>query len=199
MATVPAGPVSRPRRRFLRFSVRGLIVIVMGAGLGWVVRSARIQREAVQAITRAGGWVKYEWEWTVGNAGRGLPTNDGPGGKPWAPQWLVDLIGVDFFSHATNASLGEKGTDALLVQVGRLRRLQRLNVNQPPAQSLVYEAGRPSRLQRLSVGTSSVSDAGLAHLKGLACLSTLTLLRTQVTDAGVKELRQALPNLRIIQ
>jgi hypothetical protein len=172
---------------------------VMGAGLGWVVRSARIQREAVQAITRAGGWVKYEWEWTVGNAGRGLPTNDVPGGKPWAPQWLVDLIGVDFFSHATNASLGEKGTDALLVQVGRLRRLQRLNVNQPPAQSLVYEAGRPSRLQRLSVGTSSVSDAGLAHLKGLAALSILTLLRTQVTDAGVKELRQALPNLRIIQ
>jgi hypothetical protein len=194
-----AGPVSRSWQRYLRFSVRVLIVLVlvMGAGLGWVVRSARIQREAVQAITRAGGWVKYEWEWTVGNAGRGLPTNDVPGGKPWAPQWLVDLIGVDFFSHATNASLGEKGTDALLVQVGRLSRLQRLNVNQPPAQSLVYGAGRPSCLQRLSVGTSSVSDAGLAHLKGLAGLSILTLLRTQVTDAGVKELRQALPNLII--
>jgi hypothetical protein len=195
---MPAGPT--PRFWQIRLSVRVLIVLVlvMGAGLGWVVRSARIQREAVQVITRAGGWVKYEWEWTVGNAGRGLATNDGPGGKPWAPQWLVDLIGVDFFSHATNASLGEKGTDALLVQVGRLSRLQRLNVNQPPAQSLVYGAGRPVRLQRLSVGTSSVSDAGLAHLKGLACLSTLTLLRTQVTDAGAKELRQALSNLSII-
>jgi hypothetical protein len=40
---MPAGPVSRPWRRFLRFSVRALIVLVLvvGAGLGWVVRSAR--------------------------------------------------------------------------------------------------------------------------------------------------------------
>jgi Leucine-rich repeat (LRR) protein len=136
---------------------------------------------------------------------------------------VVDLIGVDFFGHATNVHLGENETDALLVQVGRLSRLQRLNVNQPPPQSLVYGHGRPSRLQRLNGSTSSVcdaglahlkglsglsilylngnrvSDAGIAHLKGLANLSTLPLPRTQVTDAGVKELRRALPNLlRII-
>ena len=42
-------PVARPWRRFLRFSVRGLIVLVLviGGWFGWVVRSARIQREAV--------------------------------------------------------------------------------------------------------------------------------------------------------
>jgi hypothetical protein len=105
---------------------------------------------------------------------------------------VVDLIGVDFFGHATNVHLGENETDALLVQVGRLSRLQRLNVNQPPPQSLVYGHGRPSRLQRLNGSTSSVCDAGLAHLKGLANLSTLPLPRTQVTDAGVKELRNGL-------
>jgi hypothetical protein len=61
MATMPAGPVSHPWRRLLRFSVRGLIVLVLviGAGLGWVVRSARIQREAVAAIKSAGGGVTY--------------------------------------------------------------------------------------------------------------------------------------------
>ena len=57
-------PVSRPWRRFLRLSVRGMIgiVIVISAGLGWVVRSAHIQRDAVAAIASAGGTVKYEWE-----------------------------------------------------------------------------------------------------------------------------------------
>ncbi len=49
-----SGPVSRPWQRFLRFSVRGLIVLVLviGAGLGWIVRSAQVQREAVAAIER---------------------------------------------------------------------------------------------------------------------------------------------------
>ena len=57
-------PASRRWRRYLRFSVRGLIVVVLvvGGWLGWIVRGARIQREAVAAITRAGGRVAYDWE-----------------------------------------------------------------------------------------------------------------------------------------
>jgi hypothetical protein len=41
--TDQAKPISRPRRRFPRFSVRGLIVIVLvvGGWLGSIVRSAR--------------------------------------------------------------------------------------------------------------------------------------------------------------
>ena len=63
-----AVPVSRPWRRFLRFSVRGLMVVVLVfvAGLGWLVREARIQRDAVAAITKAGGTVYSDWEWSDG-------------------------------------------------------------------------------------------------------------------------------------
>jgi hypothetical protein len=73
----PDKSVARLWRGFLRFSVRGLIVpvLVIGAGLGCVVRSARIQREAVAAIQRAGGSVTYGWEWNNGNTV--------PRGKPW--------------------------------------------------------------------------------------------------------------------
>jgi hypothetical protein len=44
---------SRPSRRYLSFSLRGLIVLVLaaGAGMGWFVRQARLQREAVAAMT----------------------------------------------------------------------------------------------------------------------------------------------------
>src|SRR5262245_33820925 len=37
-----------------------------------------------------------------------------------------------------------------------------------------------------------ISDAGLAHLKGLAGLKDLHRFRAQVTDAGLKEVQQAL-------
>jgi hypothetical protein len=42
--TEHARPVSHPWRRYVRFSVRGLIVLVLvvGFGLGWIVRIARI-------------------------------------------------------------------------------------------------------------------------------------------------------------
>jgi len=37
------------------------------------------------------------------------------------------------------------------------------------------------------------------HLKALASLESLDLSRTRVTDAGVAELKKALPNLGIIR
>ena len=40
--------------------------------------------------------------------------------------------------------------------------------------------------------------AGLAHLTGLTALEILFLDNTQVTDVGVAELQQALPNCRIL-
>jgi hypothetical protein len=48
MASVP---VSRRWKRCLRLSVRGLIIVVlvMGAGFGWLAHSAWVQRDAVAA------------------------------------------------------------------------------------------------------------------------------------------------------
>ena len=97
--TDQAKPLSRPWRRFLRFSVRGMIVAVllMGGWLGWIVRSARIQREAVAAIVNGWGVVLYDWE-----CENRMGT---PRGKPWAPAWLVELLGVDYFGHVAVVQL----------------------------------------------------------------------------------------------
>ncbi len=59
-----AGHVPRLSRRYLRFSVRGLIIVVLliGGWLGWIVRGARIQREAVAAIIKERGLIEYDWE-----------------------------------------------------------------------------------------------------------------------------------------
>jgi hypothetical protein len=42
-----------------------------------------------------------------------------------------------------------------------------------------------------------VSDAGLMQLRGLTQLDWLDLSGTRVTEAGVNELKKALPNVKI--
>jgi internalin A len=179
-----AGPVSRSWRRFLRFSLRGAIVLVLviGAGLGWIVRSAHVQRDAVAAIRNARGSVIYDWQ----RKKTTLSLRE----KPKAPKWLVSLIGVDYFGHVIHVWLSPIETDAVIVQVGRLTPLESLSLSG----SSVSDAGLAhlkglTNLSVLELSGTHVTDAGLAHLKGLSTLSELQLDGTQVTDAGLKNLK----------
>src|SRR5215218_9119802 len=99
-------------------SVRALmaLVLALGCGLGWFVHRAQVQRDAVAAILRVGGRVSYDWQW---NNGRRIAK-----GKPRRPGWLVDR----YFADVTRVDLADRGTDEVLAYVGRLRRLQSLNV-----------------------------------------------------------------------
>ncbi len=205
----------RPWWRYLRLSLRALIVLVLliGGGLGWMVHRARVQREAVAAIERAGdkGW--YDWEWSDGHPN--------PSGQPRWPKWLVDRIGVDYFGHvsavftrrASDRELakisnlgqleclligGSSVTDAGLAHLEGMSRLQALNLQH----TRITDAGlahlkKLTSLQDLGLGDTGVSDAGLPHLEGLTHLKTLALEETRVTAAGVRKLQKALPNARI--
>jgi hypothetical protein len=52
-------------------------------------------------------------------------------------------------------------------------------------------------LERLYLlGDSHVTDAGLTHLRTLTSLEYLFLHGTQVTDAGIANLKNSLPKLR---
>jgi len=204
-------PVAHPWRRYLRFSVRGLIVLVLvtGVWLGWIVRSARIQREAVAAITNAGAEVEYDLEWSNGKFI--------PSGKPWAPGWLADLIGVDYFGHVTNVVYDVVPSEAAKLpsaEVGLLTRRERprFSADDLVAASLSdlhslanlgeldlsYRDLTDTDLANLKGLTSlkvlylsynlQMTDAGLAHLKGLTTLSLLDLDGTKITDAGLAHL-----------
>ena len=57
-----------------------------------------------------------------------------------------------------------------------------------------------SVVHRAVVSSVTRSPApGLAHLKGLTRLTNLNLAGTGVTDAGVQDLQEALPKVRIIR
>ncbi len=183
---MPDTPVSRPWLRYLRFSVRGLLILVLLAGgaLGWFVRSARIQRATVVAINGIGGTVQYDWEWNNGNSY--------PPGKSWVPQWVVDRLGTDYFGHVTNVWLFDtsKDTDTALIPIPSLTSLQRLGLTG----SSITDAGLAhlsgmTQLSRLDLDHTKITDAGLSHLKHLTGLGVLVLNGTHVTDAGLANLK----------
>jgi hypothetical protein len=190
-------PPSHPWRSRLRFSVRGLLllILVIGCALGWiarVVRTGRVQGRAVAAIYQAGGWVLYDWE-----------LEDGQSTSTWNPRWpkwLMDRLGFEYFGNVVFVNLHDRGTDAVLVQVARLTRLKQLH---RPGFS-VTDAGVAQlealmSLRLLSLDHTQVTDAGLAHLKRLRALKWLRLTNTKVTDAGIAELQKSLPALKIIR
>ena len=142
-------------RRFLRFSVRGMVVLVLliGFRLGWLVRCARIQREAAAAIEKAGGKVYYGGSENLGR---------------WAPKWLLDAVGNDCVVSVDAAQTSWKATDAEMEQVGRLSTLVRLSITGwGVTESGVARLKGLDSLESIDFNGSRISDDGLAHLSGL--------------------------------
>ena len=203
--------VPRARRRLGHLSVRRMmvLVLVLGGSLGWYAYRVRIQRDAVAAIRRAGGAVRYDWEWdSTGN----VPT----GAEPRLPAWFLDAYGPDGFEtvvavfadplypdvprqigrlpHLKNLGLGTGPLPLTGADLGHLRRLHDLRsldltgAGLDAGASLEDLRGLQS-LRRLTIGfripLKNADLAPLAGLKGLECLS----LTARITDAGLMHLR----------
>ena len=123
------------------------------------------RREAVAAIKRAGGYVAYDWQRT--KIPRGIGDSVQRDKKPPYPEWLVRLLGHDYFGHVVWVILFREGADTEMIHVGKL-----------------------SWVEMLDLDDSSVTDAGLVHLKGLTRLERLMLRGTKVTDAGLEHLKK---------
>ena len=108
----------------------------------------------------AGGVVYYEWR--IDDAGMAFYP-----GKPRAPQWLVDLVGLDYLGSVVDVfSINSSVSDADMRKIGRLHRLEKLDL-----------------------GSSAVTDSGMAHVENLSDLQSLQLNNTDVTDTGLAHLR----------
>ena len=185
-----------------------VIVLVIGVWLGWLVRSARNQREAVAAINDAGGLVFYDGKWLHG-------VHDFSA-KTWAPCWLVDLVGFDYFGRVTfvNFDSFTRATDPRVAPVAdrasleqlptrescspgpvlaHLKRLHtltilRLNGRQVTDDELIHVSGL-TNLTDLGMVSTRITGIGLGHLKPLARLSKLFIHDAQLTDDGLANLK----------
>lgn len=200
---MPDQPLPTSWRRWHRISVRGLIVLVLvlGGCLGWLAhlaRQARIQRDAVAAITRVGGSALYDWQFE-GNRfrlkpGTNIISNEVPG---W-PRGLVDRLGVDAFGSVTQVSfrrlpraLSPAESEEVLAQIGHLSRLKQLTlINVPVTDAGLAQLEGLTNLESFMLrGTNRVTDAGVAHLARLTGLTGLYLEDSRISDAGLASLR----------
>ena len=100
----------------------------------------------------------------------GLPVRSGP----WAKTWLVENLGVDYFSHVRWVILsGPKADDEVMRHVGRL-----------------------GRLDQLTLGETRVTDAGLAPIRGLTGLKMLAMGRNDAIEGPGLVNISGLANLR---
>ena len=122
--------LAKLKRRWLRFSVRTLLIVtaLVAVWLGVLANRVHKQRAAVAAIEAAGGTVYYDWQ--------GMPRELAERERvPFEvishPRWLVRLYGRENLQDVVHVSLGDAPVDGELV--GHLRSLQELQTLDLPA------------------------------------------------------------------
>ena len=196
------------RRPRLRLSLRPLMVIVLLSGglLGWAVRRAEVQRQAVAAIMRGGGRVWYDWEIPKG---RVRPDGEYLGGTPMGkrappgPKWLFDRLGPDYFGRVKQVQIGSKDPDAVMARVAELDGLEAVNFmfDVPVSDAGIKSVRTLAALKSFVVPIhgSKLTGASLEYLEGLTGLKAILLTTGLVlTDADMVHLK-ALTALQHLQ
>jgi internalin A len=117
---------------------------------------------------------------------------------------LKELAGLKALRALSIGGPGSKLTDAGLKELAVLTELQTLHVTYDPQltdASLKVLAGikELAGLKEIYLRHTSVTDTGLTELTAFKELQRLELGGTKVTEAGMKELRKALPKCTIIR
>ena len=91
----------KPKRRWFRFSLRALLVVVtvLCLWLGIKVNSVRNQKQLVAKVRELGGKVKYDYEFG--------PDPFSPLDPPAEMDWLSKKLGVDYFHDVVSVTFGD--------------------------------------------------------------------------------------------
>jgi hypothetical protein len=182
-----------PKRRWFRFSLRTLLVVVavIGVVLGLVAQKQekhRRQRAAVAALNRPtgrnlGAAYDFQWDPEAGCGQYGFRRGTPPG-----PSWLRERVAVDWFSDVVWARARSDEQLDHIQAFSKLRWLHLENAKVSPAGMKVLEG--LGHLEEVTMCGSNVTDEGLWHLNQLTKLRSLQLGATAITDDGMRHLSQ---------
>lgn len=198
MATSRLESPPKPRRRWLQFSLRTFLLVVLasGVGLGWLgtkLKRVHEQRQIATQIAAAGGKVYYDYQFT----GRHIKEDQPPPG----PRLLCWAFGDDLFAYIQTVTFGEWSgcKDQVLESLPKLPRLTELSVYGPGItdQGIAHIQRIPA-LRDLSLYNTNVTPDGLSQLSCSPTIHTLALLGASVTDAHLERLAE-LPAIERLQ
>lgn len=186
-------------RRWLRLSVRGMILLVLVVGLwaGWWISGTRRQQRALEVIGRSSvsTGVAYE-DGSSGWMNENPPGTPATGDSWWPPEWLRKRMGPDWFLDVTEVSLGgkrntqhsEEDADATewVVKLKKVEKLQLLfSVTD---EQIAKVATMPKVKSLMAFPSPKLTEEGLRSIGGMKKLEELQLMGTPVTDSGLEHL-----------
>jgi hypothetical protein len=197
-----------PRRRWLRFSLRTLFVLLTVAGIAlgyvaWRVNVVRNQRQVLAEIQKL-------------NASISFVHNVTPPRLPPGPPWLRRILGEDFFYEVDQIAIfNDRATDDTLARIAslsrcdslivrsnqitdvgmkhllRIRKMRSLEIESPRVTVAGFERLRDFPVEALHLRGANVDDTWMPQIARLRHVLYLSIRRTNVTDAGLAELRTA--------
>ena len=210
----------KPARRWPRFSLRSLVVLLLLASLGgaafhYRLQSAERRATAVKRLRQFSGFVRYE---------NHEQTNREPAPSGRISDWLIMHLGWDFLHHVGNVCIDGRRefsdddfasacqlrslhslrlgttvvTDNGLQPISQLKALRRFSISSPHiGDHGMDHLAQLHQLERLTLHEINLTDAGLAKLAALENLEVLSIKRTNVTPQGMEKLRSELPSCDI--
>jgi hypothetical protein len=177
-------------------SVRALMVLVLVVGglLGWTINRARRQQRTVAWIVKSGGSVTYDdrnWYRDFDLEFRG--SYPYPDKVSWAPEWLVDRIGIDYFHRVVRVVFQPQSDEHAAAAVNALKEIG------PPRDLTLHgplfvdrfvrrldELNGIEGLRLVSLPFRLTDKAWLASLARLRQLRFLAIVGSEFGDDGLK-------------
>jgi Leucine-rich repeat (LRR) protein len=196
---------TKPKLRWYQFSLRTLLLFVTAVAvfMSWFavkMKQAQRQKEIVGKL----GFVVYDYELDKDG-------NFNGDAKPHVPDWMVNLLGIDFFANVVevarlNGKYGEDETLEILDELPELRKielspsditdklLEKLSILKS-LRSLVIMSGGIFDAENIT--SREIAPARIASLKTLSNLEELRLDSEQIMDAEIGVLKD-LPRLKVL-
>ena len=170
-------------RRWYRFGLAGLLLLILAVGAGTFWRFSQIQPERAALITirDAKGSPLNSWEYRfIREPDQGMDEANRPAARniqvePVWPRWLREALGNEFFARTTALSLPRQGAAKLITAVTDLPELELLHI--PASSELHGQLGPLQTLPALQgvyvegAGMTATDLADLAEIPNLRLLA----------------------------
>lgn len=196
---------SNPNRRWFRFSLRTLFVLVtvLCVWLGFKVNSAHRQKEAVAMLRNAGAEIAYDYQMVPVPPPAPPMVLMHPGGKmfdpnqlPPSPPWLRKFLGDEYFHAVVGVKLspaqpGIKKSD--LDALGKLPEVCRFSLTGTGpsiGDKDLTVLGQLPKLEELHLDNAHIDGSCLALLPAPGRLTALSLAGTDTDDATLEQVER---------